>query len=227
MRLAVFDLDHTLIHVNSSFRFYFFLCRRNIYSHKTLLATWRYYLRYRLGLISPFILHQEIFAQFLMGRRAQEFEMHVQDFWQENLFRFLQPTVLRCLKLYQQAKDYVLLLSNAPHFLLGPVAHFLNFDDYQGSQYMLDKKKCYRQIALLMDGDQKAKTALSICNKLGLTPEKMVVYTDSIWDKPLMEVAGDVVLVNPDRKLRLLAPKRKWSFLHETRENNRFFRRQF
>ncbi len=81
MRLVIFDLDHTLLKVNSSFYFGFFLYRRKFFSFWTLLKCLNDYARYKWFRMSIYDLHTKTFKRLFKGRALNEISSYVDQFF--------------------------------------------------------------------------------------------------------------------------------------------------
>ena len=64
VRLSVFDLDHTLINVNSSFRYFAHLCRQKHFSYNFIIESILLYYRFRFLKMTPKDLHIKVFQKF-------------------------------------------------------------------------------------------------------------------------------------------------------------------
>ena len=117
---------------------------------------------------------------------------------------FLQKAIIN--------KDLVLLLSNSPVYLVSFIAKKFKIDYFEGSRYKKDKNGKFCSVVSVMDGEEKAKYTLNF-RKKHADVEKLIAYSDSIWDKPLLELADKCYIIDPDRKLRALAKIKKWNIL--------------
>ncbi len=209
MNLAIFDLDRTLLTVNSSFRYYLHLFRMGIFSPLSLGFVFFWGLLFRFFHLPPQKLHHAIFQKLLknlpfssLSDPASFFSLQLESFLYEPL-----------VHLFRQAKEkrvYTLLLSSSPTFLLEPLAKRFGFDEWKGSEYGLDKEGRLEHISFLMSGDEKRDLALQLSKRLCIEKGKIIVYTDSCWDLPLLEMAGVPVAVRPDRRLKAICKKRGW-----------------
>ena len=62
-----------------------------------------------------------------------------------------------------------------------------------------------------MDGWKKAKYTIDLAKKINA--EKIIAYSDSMWDLPLLESADFPVAVCPDKKLKKLSLARGWEII--------------
>lgn len=213
MKLAVFDLDGTLVRGNSSFSFCHYLVKKKVlpFSAK-FYAAWNY-LCHLYGKRSLIELHHCIFERLLKGRFFSSLEEHVEPFLKAFLFKNWYTPALSCLQLAQHLGDYTLILSNSPSFLVKPIARILRVDAWQATEYALDEEKKLSHVASIMQGEEKAEYALRVAEEFGLGVTSISAHTDSLLDLPLLLAAGEAVGVNPDRKLRALCKQNNWKIL--------------
>lgn len=179
----------------------------------TLLHSTLYYLRHAFFQLSPAELHAHVFDRFLKGRALESLEIHVDAFIEHFLNASLYLPAIQKLKLAQQLDHYTLILSNSPSFLVKKIAEALGVSHWKATEYAIDKEQKLCHISSIMQGEEKASYVLDVVEKLGMTRGDITAYSDSIWDLPLLLIAGTAVVVHPDRKLRAYSQERKWKKL--------------
>jgi HAD superfamily phosphoserine phosphatase-like hydrolase len=199
--LFVFDLDNTLLKVNSSFKYYSFLQKENIFSKVDLLRALRYLVFYLYFDLSPKKLHEKV----LFGKVDIFLEKFLKDFLNERVLFFLEKA--------KKEKQNILLLSNSPDLLVAKIAKKLNIVNYRATTYEVDDRGRFVKILKIMDGMEKARFVLKFAKKLKISKNKIFAFTDSIWDRPLLEIAEKAYAVNPDKKLLTLAKAKGWEIL--------------
>ena len=211
--LSVFDLDHTLITKNSSFLFCRNLVKKGIFPSSYLYTSIYYYLRHRFFHLSLTDLHYAIFERLLKGNPIELLQDHVDAFIQEYLAEEYYFPALSRLRLAQHLGHYTAILSNSPSFLVEKVAKVLQVDAWKATEYSVDKDRKLCHISALMRGEEKARSALEIAEKLRIPKEAMTAYSDSSSDVPFLTAAGKAVAVNPDRQLLKLAKQSGWEVI--------------
>ncbi len=212
MPLSVFDLDHTLLEVNSSFSFYVFLLRKRFFSIRTLAMTGSILAGYLCKIYSPYRLHEKIFERFLKGKKADRLK-ELAFLFAQNICELLCPAAGARLREAEREGHYVLLLSNSPDFLVAPIAAQLGIDHFFGSSYIENSAGALEQIAWQLDGRRKAEIMQKKARELGVPKEDVYAYSDSIWDLPFLEAAGKPCVVRGDRKLLKIAKSRGWEVI--------------
>ncbi len=212
LSIAIFDLDHTLLTINSSFHYYFSLFRKGMFSFSSLFFVFFWGALFRLSHLPPHELHCKIFQKVLKRIPFSSLEASA-FFFSRYLEEFLNEPLVQLFREKKEKGCYTLLLSASPTFLLAPLAQRLGFHEWKGSEYALDKEERLEHISFLMSGSEKKEYALQLSKRLCVAKEKIAVYTDSHWDLPLLEISGHPVAVRPDRQLKEICKQRGWKMM--------------
>jgi HAD superfamily hydrolase (TIGR01490 family) len=108
----------------------------------------------------------------------------------------------------------VVILSSALIAICQEMAKNLNIDDIICSE--LEVKDGYltgRPIGHICYGEEKSIRLRAYCEKNNSPPSNAWFYSDSISDLPALNIVGNPVCVNPDKKLKKTAIKRGWKVL--------------
>jgi len=211
--LSVFDLDKTLLNVNSSYHFSQYLYRKGIFSTTARLYCVFVYFRYFLSNVSLNKLHHQVFNALFRGHCLTSFTEQVEPFLSENFEQMKKDKVIDRLNQAKSSGHEILLLSNSPDFLVGPIARRLGISQWASTKYQIDSKGRFNEITCLMDGKEKARELLSRISDLNITPKQTTVYSDSYDDLPLLSLSANPIAVDPDRKLRLISKQRNWKII--------------
>ena len=206
----IFDLDHTLISVASSYHYAKTLYSRGLLSIRQILQV--VWMRWQFLVTSMTLeeLHHQVFNKMLKGFSLPALEAYVEEFIKWLLPAAIYQPAFQELRAAQKRGDYVAILSSAPDFLVRAFASYFQIEHWECTRYAVDKENRLCNIAHLMVGSKKMEAFLKLREKLGLSKEQTVVYSDSYDDLPLFLQAGHPVAVNPDRKLARIARKYHW-----------------
>ncbi len=210
MRLAVFDLDHTIVSDNCSMGFCRYLVLKKILPSSSLLYSFFYYIKHNFFGMSLSELHDRVFERLLLGKPLELIEENVDPFLQDYLFSKMYPPVLAKLRLAQHLGHHTLILSNSPNFLVEKIAQFLGVNEWQATEYAVDTERRLCRIASIMQGEEKASCLQKVASRLSINKDLITAYSDSILDLPLLLAAGTPIAVNPDRKLRRYSEENDW-----------------
>ncbi len=213
LNLCVFDLDNTLLKVNCSFKYYLYLQKKKIFSNLAILRALRYFVKFSFFSLPPSQLHLEVFERFLKGRKESEIFGKVEEFLDLYLKDFINKKISLFLKKAKKEEKYVLLLSNSPENLAVPIAKRLGIENVKATIYSKDNEGRFKSILTVMDGKNKAKHVLDLASREKFLINEIEVFTDSFWDRPLLEIASKNFVVNPDKKLYALAKAKGWKIL--------------
>lgn len=213
MRLTIFDLDHTLLSVNSSYQFGQYLYRQGSNSISSIGYCILCYALHKIGYLSIPQLHQKTFESIFEGKSIGELQQAVESFLDLHLSNLLYEPALKSLQEAQRQEGAVVIMSGSPDFVVEAIAKRLQVTLWEATRYAINVDNRLCGITHVMQGKDKAEAALKIASKMGVQKESIVVYTDSYLDLPLIDIAGDVIGVNPDKKLRKLCQNKVWPIL--------------
>jgi phosphoserine phosphatase len=210
---SLFDLDHTLLKVNSSFSFGKFLYRRGLLGPAQLLRLGLVYFLHTIGIFSITSVHKIVYKSLFHGRSSSFFDNEVNLFLEENFDGMLNEPVIERLKSAQAKNHFVAILSSSPEFLVKAMANRLGVSHFDASVYAVDEKLHFLRIDRLVQGKDKALWAAAAAQNQSISKSNISVYSDSILDLAFLESGGIQVAVNPDRKLRKLCRLHKWEII--------------
>jgi HAD superfamily phosphoserine phosphatase-like hydrolase len=211
--ISFFDLDHTLLKVNSSFRFGVYLYRRKMFSFLTMLYLTGCYGLHTLGYISIQKLQEKIFKKIFLGRPFLAVESLARSFLEQNFSRMLYLPAIGQLQLAKKEGHYTVILSSSPHFLVSLFAERFGVDEWDATHYAVDSAQHFSAISQFMLGEGKARYVTELAKRLNIPKEKISAYTDSHHDLPFLQSAGVAMGVNPNKRLRALCKQNNWQIL--------------
>ena len=213
MKLVIFDLDHTLLTANSSFKFGSYLYQQNFFSFWTLLACLYNYGRHKLCGMPLQALHFNSFSRLFKGRSLSNVQTHVEAFLNENLDALLFKPVVQRLKAAQNCGDYVLILSSSPDFLVGEIARRLGVEQWKATSYQIDCQGIFSNISHVMEGGDKADYVVKLAHLLPIPLSATVAYSDSALDLPVLKIVGKAIGVVPDPHLKRICLQNGWEII--------------
>ncbi len=212
MHLTIFDLDNTLLTTNISFKFYLYLYKKKI-DKSSIFKLIYYFLKFKYFNMNIEDLHQVVFEKFLKGKKYTLFAKEIDRFLDKYLADlFYLPAVLE-LQRAMYEKHFIVIFSASAFFLVEPISKILKVDEYRASEYLFDKDERFEKIKCVMSGERKAKEAIDLIKRLNITKKDVSVYSDSIRDLKLFELAEKKVCVSPCKKLLRLSKKRNWQVI--------------
>ncbi|MCB1081763.1 MAG: HAD family phosphatase [Chlamydiia bacterium] len=212
-RIAAFDLDHTLVSSNSSALFYRYLISKGFFRSISLVRTALYSLRHHFFDLSLTKLHEKVFDRFLKGAPLSLVQEEVTQFLKKDFYRFLYFPTFERLRRAQHQGHHTVILSNGPSFIVGPIAEYLEVNEWHSSEYGVDEEGKFKAIDSILLGEEKAKRIHTLAEKHQVPADLITAYSDSHLDLPFLEAAGVPVAVNPNGKLRKISQEKKWEVI--------------
>jgi len=210
MPVAFFDLDRTLLSVNSGSLWVRFEQREGRLSALTALRAAFWLGAYHLGFsrIEPLLL--EAIAS-LAGEEEAVLRSRTTRFFDAEVRHTVRPGARLALDRHRAAGDSIALLSSTSMFLAEDVRALLDIHHIGCNRFGVQEG---RMTGLpdgpLCFGAGKLHHARLIADALGERLEDATFYTDSASDVPAMEGIGRPVAVNPDPTLARIARRRGW-----------------
>jgi HAD superfamily hydrolase (TIGR01490 family) len=217
MNLALFDLDNTLLPIDSDYAWGEFTNRLGWTDPLVFKAkNDQFYADYQAGVLD---IHDYVrFATQAVKSRGAELgaKAHAQ-FMQEVIRPHLKPQALELVRQHQTAGDHVMIVTATNEFVTRPIAQAFGVQELIAVELERDAQGW---ITGEISGTPSFKEGkvLRISEWLSANQKtwrdvQITFYSDSINDLPLLERAQIPVAVNPDARLRQLATDRGWRIL--------------
>lgn len=210
---SFFDLDHTLLKDNCSYRFGAYLYKHNKFPLSTMLYFVGCYGLHKVGKLSLRRLHECIFAKLFKNSSLTEFQEYSQQFLKENFSSMIYPPAVEKLNEAKREGQLTVILSSSPDFLVELFAKNFGVDQWIATKYNMDSQQNLTMISDILDGEEKAKMLHDISTKMGIPIDETTAYSDSFLDLPFLKEAGRAIAVNPDNKLRAVCNQYKWNII--------------
>ncbi|MET3051607.1 HAD family hydrolase [Pseudomonas alkylphenolica] len=211
MRLALFDLDNTLLGGDSDHAWGDYLCARGIldpveYQNRND-AFYQDYLAGKLDLAAYLNFSLEILAATEM---AQLDEWH-REFMRDCVEPIILPKALALLKKHRDAGDKLVIITATNRFITGPIAKRLEVETLLATECeMVEGRYTGRSTDVPCFREGKVTRLKRWLEEHGLNLDGSYFYSDSMNDLPLLEQVSHPVAVDPDPNLRAEAEKRGW-----------------
>lgn len=214
MAIAFFDLDLTLLSLNSGAIWIRREARASRMSPWRMLRVAYYLVQYQLGRTGLAGAIREAIAT-LKGTHARDFRERAAAFYELHLRAAYRPGGLKILAEHKRRGDQVVLLTSTMFYLAEIVARELGFDAIFCNRFEVDEAGLHTGLpeGALCFGPGKLEYAEAYAASLGVPLSACVFYTDSYSDLPVLEKVGRPVVVNPDRRLRKAASQRGWEIV--------------
>ena len=218
-RLALFDLDHTLLPLDSDhgwgeFTMQIGWCDRAEFGRRND-AFFQDYLAGRLDIHD----YVRFATEAVVQRGPQAAAAAHQRFMDEIIRPAIRPAAIELVRRHQQAGDVVVITSATNEFVTRPIAQALGFEHLLAVELQTGADGWYNGQIQGVPSFREGKVT-RLANWLAERGshlnhiERSVFYSDSINDLPLLEQVQKPVATNPDAHLLSIAQERGWPVLN-------------
>ncbi|MDA8416353.1 MAG: HAD-IB family hydrolase [Betaproteobacteria bacterium] len=219
LRLALFDLDHTLLSGDSDYEWGQFLTTLGVLegdSHQAKNQS--FYADYQAGTldITAFLAFQlEPLSRF----PSSQLNIWHQRFMEERILPLISDTAIQKIAEEKARSHLVAIVTATNRFVTGPIASMLGIDHLIATEPEIDEHGEFTgQVSGIPSfREGKIRRVDQWLDSLGYRWEdfsETAFYSDSKNDLPLLERASEPVAVNPDETLAQIAHSRHWPILH-------------
>ncbi|MBC3870717.1 histidinol-phosphatase [Undibacterium oligocarboniphilum] len=213
--IALFDLDHTLIPIDSDYEWGQFLCRVGaVDAEEFARRNAAFFAQYQAGTLDPVEYLEFALGTLARFPRARLDELHMQ-FMQEVIQPALLPAAYDLLKKHQDQEDLIAIITATNRFVTAPIATALGVQHLLAAEPELDAESNITGKLLGVPTSGQGKV-IHLHNWLAQQQKQLTdftsshFYSDSHNDIPLLEVVTHPVATNPNARLSAHAAARGW-----------------
>ena len=215
-RLAIFDLDNTLLGGDSDHGWGEFLINEGLVdAEQHRQRNDAFYEQYKAGTLDMTEYLEFVVAAIACMPKPDRDALH-DRFMQTIVEPMVLPQAERLLVAHKARGDFCLIITATNRFITGPIARRLAVDDLIATDLEEENDVFTGKISGIpsfQDGKiQKLQEWLEQRDD-GLSLQDSIFYSDSFNDIPLLEVTTEAVAVDPDDKLRAHAEKQGWAII--------------
>jgi HAD superfamily hydrolase (TIGR01490 family) len=218
MNLTLFDLDHTLLPIDSD----------HSWGEYTISIGWRdaqefkrindqFYAQYKAGTLDP-VAYLRFATEAVRKYGATQSIAARARFMDSVVEKVIQKSALDLLAQHRAAGDTMVLVTATNEFVTTPIAQRLGFEHLIAVQLETDATGWYTGASKGTLSFREGKVTrveqwLAARGKTWDDVRSSTFYSDSMNDLPLLEKVDNPVATNPDDRLRALALERGWRIL--------------
>ena len=211
MKLAIFDLDNTLLCGDSDYLWGQFLCDHGYIDTKTHKDEHkRYYDEYRAGRlnINEFLEFQ---LRPLVGIDPDVLLTRRQQYLDEKIKPILLNKAVELLDDHQQQGHILLIITATNQFLTEPIAGLFGVDNLIASEVEIkDGYYTGKPVGIPPYAEGKVTRLQLWLEEHQYAPDETWFYSDSHNDIPLLNYVTHPIAVDPDKILQQEAEQRGW-----------------
>ncbi len=214
--LALFDLDMTLLNVDSDHSWGQFIVNKGLVDPQVYAdANDKFYQDYIAGTLDA-VEYNEFVAAFLHTQAMADLHAYREEYLNTWIRPNMRTKGIEQIKQHKDAGDVVVVISATNDFVVVPIAGLFGVDAAHTLATRLE----------IIDNHYTGKVAdrpnfkdgkiyhltnlIKAYQDKGVTFDKLIAYSDSKNDLPLLNYADEAVCITPDAILRSEAKKNGW-----------------
>jgi putative phosphoserine phosphatase / 1-acylglycerol-3-phosphate O-acyltransferase len=212
--IVFIDLDGTLITSNSGTELVRQAYKNGIMNNFGLIRAFYLSFLYRLNMKDPIkiINNMVLWVSGLSERTLLDLSSEVAL---QILIPSIRQEMMPEINMHKDKQAKIVILSSALKQICLEVGNHLGMDDIICSNLeVLNGYFTGHPQGRVCFGEEKAVRLKEYCEKNNSDLGETWYYGDSISDLPALRIVGHPVCVNPDRKLKKFARKKKWMIYH-------------
>ena len=214
MSLAIFDLDNTLLSIDSDHAWGEFLVEQGAVDPVAYReANERFLADYNAGTLDM-MAFLALALKPLADNSPEQLAAWHQQFMASKIEPHILPKAEELLARHRTKGDTLLIITATNSFITGPIAERLGVDDLIAVEpEMIDGRYTGRVDGVPSYREGKVTRLQTWLESNDLTMDGAWFYSDSHNDLPLLEKVEHPVAVDPDDTLRQVAEERNWRIM--------------
>ncbi|MDC0801001.1 HAD-IB family hydrolase [Clostridium paraputrificum] len=201
-KLAIFDIDYTITKKETLMEFYKYSLEEDIKNIRFLPRALYSGLMYGIGIYDERRV-KECFLKFIDNIEEEKLQELVKRFYKNRLSKILYKDALDMMyKLKKEGYD-IYLISASPEFYINEFYNIDVVDKVIGTRFEFKEGKFIRKmLGNNCKGEEKVKRLKEVLSKENIKVDfkNSYMFSDSLSDKPLLDLVGKPYLINYKKK---------------------------
>jgi len=208
-RAAFFDMDRTVLKIDTGMSWMRFLRRRGELGALGMGRAVYWSVLYKLAVLDMETLAERLVAD-LAGDLERDMVEKCRVWYREDVAHQVAPRATRAIDEHRRNGDLVVLLTGSTQFAAEVVARSLGIDHALCTRIEVEDGRFTGRLAQLCFGVHKVRVAEAFARDQQVDLAASAFYSDSYNDLPMLERVGTAVAVNPDARLFRHARRLGW-----------------
>ena len=214
IKLAIFDLDNTILKLDSDYEMVNYLIDKNLILEKYRKLNEDYFNSYEDGSININNFSEFSLKPFV-GKTQNDINFILDDFYYKIIKPAYNFNIIKRINEHKKANQKILLASATNSLIVLYIADKLGFKDVISSRVIFKNGRCTGKIKLPYAlGEGKLELVKEYCRDFDFCPDDACFYSDSNNDLPLLEAVNMPIAVNPDKDLKKFAKNKNWMIIN-------------
>jgi HAD superfamily hydrolase (TIGR01490 family) len=207
---AFFDLDHTILKINSGESFLRRAYKNGLLSDRKLLHAYCLAILYKCNLADPSAIIEKLNG-WLAKAPVKSIESLCNEIVEKDLIPAIRPEIIHEIKMHKSQGADLVILSSVIAPVCARMANYLEMNSVICSEMeIVDQRYTGRPVGEFCFRNEKLNRMNQYLHFNNYTHEHTFYYADSIDDLPVLKSVGHPVCVNPEKRLKKIARKNNW-----------------
>ena len=201
-KLAIFDIDYTITSKETLIQLFIYSIKRDIKNIRYVPRAIYSGIMYGLGFFDEKAV-KECFIKFLVNKNEKDLNKFVKEFYKDVLSKILYKDSISMIKKLKKEGCDVYLISASGEFYLKEFYNIKEVDMIIGTRFEIkDGKFLGKIIGNNCKGEEKVTRLKEVLkeNNVKVDYENSYMFSDSLSDKPLLDLVGNPYLINYKKK---------------------------
>ena len=214
IKLAIFDLDNTILKLDSDYEMVNYLIDKNLILEKYRKINEDYFSSYEHGSININNFSEFSLKPFV-GMTQDDINFILDDFYYKIIEPAFNLKLIKRINKHKKANQKILLASATNSLIVIYIADKLGFTDFISSRVIFKNGRCTGKVKLPHAlGEGKLELVKEYCRDFNFSLNNACFYSDSKNDLPLLEAVHMPIAVNPDKNLKKFAKNKNWMIIN-------------
>ncbi len=209
MIAAFFDMDNTLLRLDTGRSYTKFLYARGELSKRTVAKVLYWSTLYKLALLDMEAVFVRLCAD-VEGDSEQDMIAKCDVWYRDHVAAWVAPAARVAIDFHRRAGHTIVLATGSTVYAARPVARGIGIEHVLASELEVSAGAFTGRPGALCFGRHKVALAEAWAQRHGVALEASYFYSDSYNDLPMLERVGTAIAINPDARLRRHARRRGW-----------------
>ena len=215
MIAAFFDMDKTVLSIDTGVSWMRFLYRRGELSRLGMARTLWWSALYKLAVLDIETLATRMVAG-IEGDDEADMVAKAEVWHRDDVSGKVAMAARRTIERHRERGDEILLCTGSTQYASEVVARSLGIEHVLCTRLEVDGGKFTGKMAARCFGPHKVTLAEALAGSRGIDLSRSFFYSDSYNDLPMLSRVGNAIAVNPDARLRRHARRTGWRVEHWT-----------
>lgn len=201
-KLAIFDVDYTITKKETLMQLYKYMVFKDFKNIRYMPRALFSGLMYGIKVYDEKRV-KESFLKFIENKSEAELEVLTRDFYHDVLKNILYEDAINMMKKLKNEGYKVFLISASPEFYLNELYDIKEVDVIIGTKFFMEAGKFIRKMdGSNCKGEEKVRRLKEYLKKENIEVDykNSYMFSDSLSDKPLLDLVGNAYLINYKKK---------------------------